>query len=126
MRCCLIVDQDEAVRRSVEDAVRAAAKGVREHHAAGDAASAMRLFDAERPDVVFLDMAHVALLDPMLTQRPGVHVVLLTAATGAQPEMVDAISLGAIAALRKPVRAEEVRFVLESIDPEKARMDYFG
>ena len=126
MRSCLIVDADESARASVVDAVRAASKGLREFHEAVDAEGALRIFEAEKPDVVFLDVTHLGLLHAMLAARPTVHVVLVTGSTGVQPSMVDAISLGAIAALRKPVREEEVKFVLESIDPEKARRDYFS
>ena len=141
MRSCLIVDDSETARLTVAAAVRAAGKGVREIHQAEDPETALKLFREREPDVVFLDMmlagddVHAAdsepargvgLLRSILAHRPDVPVVVVTGLPGSQPDVVDAISLGAVAALRKPVRAEEVKFVLESIEPDRSRMDYFG
>lgn len=140
MRACLIVDDSPTVRRAVAAAVRATRK-VEEVHEAGDPAAAMKSFEENKPDVVFLDMmlAGDAARDPdgdsakglqvlrsMLEKRPDTHVVVITGLPASQPDVVDAISLGAIAALRKPVKPEEIRYVLESIQPEKAGMDYFA
>jgi ActR/RegA family two-component response regulator len=93
------------------------------------------------PDVVFLDMMlagddphapddkparGLSILKTMLERRPDTPVVVVTGLSGSQPDVVDAISAGAIAALRKPVRAEEVKYVLEAIEPDKTSMDYFA
>lgn len=140
MRACLIVDDSPTVRRAVAAAVRATRK-VDEVHEAGDPAAAMELFEANKPDVVFLDMmlAGDAARDPdgesakgltvlrsMLASRPETHVVVITGLPSSQPDVVDAISLGAIAALRKPVKPEEIKYVLDSIQPDVPGMDYFA
>lgn len=141
MRSCLIVDDSATARRTVQAAVRAAKKGVDQFHEAEDPATALKLFAERAPDVVFLDMmlagddVHapdsepargVGLLRSMLAQRPDVPVVVVTGLSGSQPDVVDAISLGAIAALRKPIRAEDVKYVLDSIEPDKYTTDYFA
>lgn len=140
MRACLIVDDSPTVRRAVAAAVRATRK-VEEVHEAGDPAAAMQMFEAERPDIVFLDMmlAGDAARDPdgdsakglqvlrsMLESRPDTHVVVITGLPASQPDVVDAISLGAVAALRKPVKPEEIRHVLDNLQPDRPGMDYFG
>lgn len=140
MRACLIVDDSPTVRRAVAAAVRATRK-VEEVHEAGDPDTALISFEKNKPDVVFLDMmlAGDAARDPdgdsakglqvlksMLAKRPDTHVVVITGLPASQPDVVDAISLGAIAALRKPVKPDEIRYILESIQPEKAGMDYFA
>jgi len=121
-------------------AVRATRK-VEHVHEAGDPQAALKVFEEEKPDIVFLDMmlAGDAARDPegesakglgvlrsMLASRPHTHVVVVTGLPSSQPDVVDAISLGAIAALRKPVKAEEVKYVLDSIEPDKPGMDYFA
>lgn len=141
MRSCLIVDDSPTSRKSVVAAIRAAQKGVRDFHEASDAASALELFRAHAPDVVFLDMMlagddlrapddkpalGVGVLRSILGLRPEVPVVVVTGLSSGQPDVVDAISLGAVAALRKPVKPEEVKYVLDAIEPDKQRMDYFG
>lgn len=110
-------------------------------HEAGDPSAAMQSFELNKPDLVFLDMmlAGDAARDPdgesaqgltvlrsMLASRPETHVVVITGLPSSQPDVVDAISLGAIAALRKPVKAEEIKYVLDSLQPDKAGMDYFA
>lgn len=141
LRSCLIVDDSPTSRRLVAAAVRAARKGVTEFHEADDPEAALRILSQNSPDVVFLDMmlagddVHVpdgapargvGLLRQILAKRPELPVVVVTGLAPGQPDVVDAISQGAIAALRKPVRADEVRFVLESLEPDRHAMDYFG
>lgn len=141
MRSCLIVDESAIDRQTVVEAVRGARHGIMEFHEADGAVQALQLFDAHRPDVVFVDMALAAdegpakdgraamgrgVLRALLARSPSTPVVVMTGILGPQPEVVEAISLGAIAALRKPVKPEEVKFVLGSIEPDKPSMDYFG
>lgn len=134
MRSCLIVDGSVDERAAVEGAVRAAGKGVGEFHEAADAETALQVFRERKPDIVFLDMELAGdvrageglggLLRAMLAQRPHAPVVLLARAS--EPDVVGAMNLGAIAALRRPLSADAVKQVLESIEPERARMDYFA
>lgn len=139
MRSCLIVDDSEPARRTVEAAVRAAKKGVDQFHETDDAATALKLFEERSPDVVFLAMAFAGddvhapdptraagLLRAMLAQRPDVPVVVVTGPAGPQPEVVDAISLGAIAALRKPIQAADVKYVLDSIAPDTFGTEFYA
>lgn len=141
MRSCLIVDDSETIRLTLAQAIRRARKGVTEVIEASDGASALRKFDESQPDVVFLDMmlpgddlrkvndeeaGGIRVLREMLQRRPEQHVVVITGLPSSQPDVVDAISLGAVAALRKPVRAEDVKMVLDAIEPDRASMDYFA
>lgn len=141
MRSCLIVDDSPTVRRAVAAAIRAAKKGIDQVHEADGVDTALIEFEKHKPDVVFLDMmlAGDAARDPdgesakglkvlrsMLEKRPETHIVVITGLPASQPDVVDAISLGAIAALRKPVKPEEIKYVLDNIAPEKPGMDYFA
>lgn len=139
MRSCLIVDDSEPARRTVEAAVRAAKKGVDQFHDAEDAATALRLFEERAPDLVFLDMmlagddVHApdparasGLLRAMLDRRPDVAVVVVAGPIGPQPDVVDAISLGAIAALRKPIQPAEVKHVLDALAPDTFGTDFYA
>ncbi|HUR68277.1 MAG TPA: response regulator [Candidatus Thermoplasmatota archaeon] len=141
MRSCLVVDDSATVRRTIAAAIRAARKGVQEVHEAEDPAAALALFESQKPDVVFLDMMlagddphapddqparGLGVLRSMLALRPDLPVVVVTGLANSQPDVVDAISLGAVAALRKPVKPEEVKYVLDAIEPDASRMDYFA
>lgn len=141
VRSCLIVDDSPTVRRALAAVIRGAGKGFRDVHEAEDPDSALKIFEEHKPEVVFLDMMlagdaardhegesaqGLSVLRKMLASRPDTHIVVITGLPSSQPDVVDAISLGAIAALRKPLKPEEVKYILESIAPEKGRMDYFG
>lgn len=141
MRSCLIVDDSASARLAIAAAIRAARKGVTDLHEAEDPKTAMALFETHKPDVVFLDMMlagddphapddkparGLGILRSMLAARPDLPVVVVTGLSSSQPDVVDAISLGAIAALRKPVKPDEVKYVLDAIEPDKSSMDYFA
>lgn len=141
MRSCLIVDDSVTIRRVLSAAVKKAGKGIETVYEAHEPGAAVRAFIEHKPDVVFLDMmmagddpkapndkdaAGLGVLKAMLRERPDTPIVIVTGLSGTQPELVEAISLGAAAALRKPVTAEDIKRVLDHISPDSPRMDYFG
>lgn len=143
MKSCLIVDDSATIRMAIARAVHAARGGGVEVMEAEDPSRAMKLFRDARPDVVFLDMvfpdevdstspdrtddkpeAGLALLRDMLRERPGVPILLVTGLPGNHPDVVDAVNLGAAGWMRKPIRPDDVRVALESLDPQGSGMDY--
>lgn len=124
----------------VAAAARAAQKGLREFHEAETIDIALRIFEDSKPDIVFLDMMlagddphapddqparGLGVLKAMLAKRPDLPIVIITGLSGSQPDVVEAISAGAIAAIRKPIKPEEIKYVLDAIEPDRAAMDYF-
>src|SRR5207247_3241204 len=105
----LLVEDDEAMRRSV--AANLAAHGYRIAEAP-DAAEAIRRWDAERPDVILLDLG---LPDAEGTtiirrvRREATTPILVLSARGAEPDKVAALEAGADDYVTKPFGLAELR-----------------
>lgn len=134
MRTCLVVDDSRTIRMAVAQAIRAAWGKDVEILGADDDEKAWDLFLETDPlDVVFLDMVMpgetesavgLELLRDMAEERPEVPVVIVSGLPPGHPILVQAVSLGAVAALGKPLRPEEVRRVLDSLKPNDDRLGY--
>src|SRR5581483_5511789 len=120
VRRFLVVDDSPTVRLSLKAAIR---KSAGEHAAideAEDAESAISSFARDPPDVVFLDMMLAKgttggmALERILATAPEARVVLVTGLPEGHADVVDAISRGAAGFLRKPVRVEAVREILDT------------
>lgn len=137
------MDDSATIRLALSRAVRLARGHRIQVLEAPEPASAMKMFRDLRPDLVLLDMvfpdeiegtrpdresdkeeAGLEVLKAMLAERPDVPIVLVTGLPPNHPDVVDAINLGAVACIRKPVRSDEVRAVLESVAPDSAKVDY--
>ena len=105
----LIVEDDEPTRRSV--VANLAAHGYRLTEAA-DATAALRSWDAERPDVVLLDLG---LPDAdggtiiMRVRREATTPILILSARGAERDKVAALEAGADDYVTKPFGLDELR-----------------
>ena len=105
----LLVEDDEAMRGSI--AANLAAHGYRIAEAA-DAAAAVRSWDAERPDVILLDLG---LPDSDGTtiirrvRREATTPILVLSARGAEPDKVAALEAGADDYVTKPFGLAELR-----------------
>jgi len=105
----LLVEDDEAMRHSV--ATNLAAHGYRVAEAP-DAAEAIRRWDAERPDVILLDLG---LPDAEGTtiirrvRREATTPILVLSARGAEPDKVAALEAGADDYVTKPFGLAELR-----------------
>lgn len=130
----LIVDDSRTSRLMLAQAVRLASGQGCDIAEAKDLDEALAAFGASRPDVVFLDMmldlhargesggsTGLVALQAMLDEQPGARVVLVTALPSDHPDVVSAISMGAFAFLSKPVRGDDVRRVLGSVEAEAGR-----
>ncbi len=83
----------------------------------------LRIAEDATPDVAFVDMELGAgsgevVMSAILKRKPGAKVVLMTGLGREDPRIVQATSMGAFAFLRKPLRREAVRLVLEEIEQE--------
>jgi len=105
----LLVEDDEAMRRTV--AANLTAHGYRIVEAA-DVAEAIRRWDAERPDVILLDLG---LPDGEGTtiirrvRREATTPILVLSARGAEPDKVAALDAGADDYVTKPFGLAELR-----------------
>jgi len=105
----LLVEDDEATRTSV--AANLEAHGLRVTEAA-DAAAALRHWDAERPDLILLDLG---LPDAdggtiiRLVRREATTPILVLSARGAERDKVAALEAGADDYLAKPFGLAELR-----------------
>ncbi len=134
MRTCLVVDDSKTIRMAVAQAIRNTWGKDVEILGADDDDTAWDLFvETEQLDVVFLDMVMpgetesavgLELLRDMAEERPDVPVVIVSGLPAGHPILVQAISLGAVAFLGKPLRADDVRRVLESLKPSDGRFGY--
>jgi len=121
----LLVDDSPSIRLALAAALRLAHEGttVRIAEAASEK-EAIDLFLAETFDIVFLDLmlsAHTSALDALraiLAAKPDARVVLTTGLEREHPDVIEGISIGAFGYLRKPVRAAEVRAVIEEVATE--------
>ncbi len=112
----LIIDDDDAFREALADAVSDMGHAVREaaSGAAGDAAVAEGGIDAVVLDLRMPGMDGLEVLRRMRARAPAPPVVVLTAyATAANT--IEAMRLGAFDHLVKPVGQEELRRVLDAM-----------
>jgi len=105
----LIVEDDEPTRRSV--VANLAAHGYRLTEAP-DAASALRSWDAERPDVVLLDLGLPDADGSTVirrVRREATTPILILSARGAERDKVAALEAGADDYVTKPFGLDELR-----------------
>lgn len=122
----LVVDDSRTVRMSVVDALKRASVQEVEVVEAETRKGAVDAFKAGEFDVVFLDLnlpdgKGTRALEEILEHKPGTRVVIVTALPDLHEEVIEALSLGAFSYVRKPVRVESIRTILESIDAEEGR-----
>jgi two-component system KDP operon response regulator KdpE len=105
----LLVEDDEPTRRSV--AANLDAHGYRVVEA-GDVASALRAWDAERPDLILLDLGLPDAEGGTVirrVRREATTPILVLSARGAEPDKVAALEAGADDYVTKPFGLEELR-----------------
>jgi ActR/RegA family two-component response regulator len=123
----LIVDDSPSIRLRIAAALKQVIGGPTLLEAQ-DAEGALVVFAKERPDIVFLDMmlaqgpGGLHVLKGMLAQRPDARIVLVTSLPAGHPDMIEAIGLGAVAHLPKPVTNDAVKRVLDQLEGETGRM----
>lgn len=122
MTSFLVVDDSKPIRLAIAHALRLHSPQA-EIVEAASGEEAVKLF-WERPfDVVFLDMMlgstdALGPLAAMLDAKPTARIVLVTGLGREDPRVVEAISAGAFAHVRKPVRVDDVKAVLREIEGE--------
>ncbi len=124
----LIVDDSVAIqailKRHLEDL------GYHEIRVSSSVKSGLEIFKELEPDVVFLDLVlpdetGVDFAVEALEAQPDTKVVITTALPVQSETVTEAISQGASEYLPKPIRRENVEFVLERLGREKnARSDF--
>lgn len=128
MRSCLVVDDSPTVRLFLKTSLRALVGGSVTFREAADAGAARAELAAEAVDVVFLDInlgagPHgIELMRGILATSPATTVVIITGLPEDDPQVVEALSLGAFACLRKPLRSADIRRVLGEMEEEAGRM----
>jgi DNA-binding NtrC family response regulator len=123
----LVVEDDNAVRRSLAETLAEAGYAV---STADSAESALSRLAASAPDVVLSDvrmpgMDGVELLGLLKARAPGVDVILMTAYDD-MPTVVRAMREGAFEFLVKPLRAAGLREVLTRVFQDRRSRDEAG
>src|SRR5262245_18514340 len=117
----LLVDDDARVRATLGDALAEAGYAVRQ---ASSAVEALKLIDAERPDVVLSDVRMPAMdgleLLKLLRQRVREADVVLMTAFDDMPTVVTAMREGAAEFLVKPVDLDNLLAVLRRLFEDRA------
>lgn len=133
IRRILIVDDSRTVRLALAAALRNELGTRLEVVEAHDKEEALESFAERAPDVVFLDMVLPGesegmvgfdILKSMLAARPEVPIVLVSGLPADHPEIVGAVNLGAFARIEKPLRPDDVRRVLDALEPERSTTGY--
>jgi len=140
------VDDSPTVILALRQALHAAKGKAARIEEARDPAQALALLDKLQPDVVFLDLimpdpsadaaeedeaddppsTGLRLMRDITLRRPETRVVLTTGLPPNHPDVIEAVSLGAIGLLRKPVRPDDVRALLDTLEPSADALSYFG
>ncbi len=105
----LVVEDDEPTRALISSNLNAHGYGVRE---AGSAGEAMRAWDAQRPDLVVLDLGLPDADGTSLIRRlrrEATTPILILSARGDERDKVAALELGADDYVTKPFGLEELR-----------------
>jgi len=113
----LIIDDDQALARSLEIQLRAEGHSVAVAHTVSEG---MPLLEETKPDLVLLDLnlpdEHgLQALPVILTRQPGVTVVIMTGNTE-NSEAVRAMRDGAFDYLRKPLDLDELLEMAEKVE----------
>ena len=121
----LVVDDEQSIRHFVKCALVDAGYHVSE---AGSGEAAMRLFRAEGPDLVVLDvrLPHadgLDLLAEIQQDSPGLPVIIITAVADVK-KAVEAMRRGAFYFLRKPLALDELEgLVREGLEKRRLRLE---
>lgn len=118
----LVVDDSRAVRVTLADSLRRVDSECKVEEAP-DASSAVKMYFDAPHDVVFLDLVlpdgkGADVLERILEHEPRARIVVVTGLGPEDPEVVRCLSAGAFAFLRKPVRTEDIRTVLDKVARE--------
>lgn len=122
-RQMLVADDSPAIRAVITDALED--YGVNGDHilVAENGKKAVEVYEAENPDVIFMDlnMPHVDGRDAtrrILTEDPRAKIVAITG-LGMDKDIVEEVrSIGAFAVLQKPLRFQDIQDVLTKIEEE--------
>ena len=114
--CIMIVDDEEIVRVSLENWLKADGHTVR---SASSAKAALELLDKERWDIMLADIkmpriSGLELLGKVKELRPEIQVVMMTAYASVE-SAVEAMKKGAYDYLVKPFEPEELRMLMQRI-----------
>jgi DNA-binding NtrC family response regulator len=116
----LIVDEEIALRHSLQNLIQNEGFSV---VTADSGLHAMQQFEDEKPDIVILDMRlpdtnGLTLLKMMKEIRPSVTIVMVTASPDIQSS-VEAMKIGALDYLEKPVDLDKLTAILNSLKEEQ-------
>jgi two-component system response regulator AtoC len=119
----LIVDEEHAIRDSLQNLIQREGFSV---VTADSGLHAMRQFEDEKPDIIILDMRlpdtnGLTLLKTMKEIRPSVTVVLVTASPDIQSS-VEAMKIGALDYLEKPIDLDKLMAILNALKEEQPQV----
>src|SRR3990172_1571039 len=119
----LIVDEEVLIRQSLQNLIQQEGFFV---VTADSGLHAMQQFEDEMPEIVILDMRlpdtnGLTLLKMMKEIRPSVTIVMVTASPDIQSS-VEAMKIGALDYLEKPVDLEKLTAILNTLKEEQPKV----
>jgi len=124
MNNILIVDDDEALCRSIQIIMKTKGRNVRYANSAGEGWEEIR---TERPDLIFLDLVlpdadGLDILEELAKQNPGLPVVVISGRQD-MSATINAMRHGACDYLRKPFDVDDIELTIEKLRREFPTLD---
>jgi two-component system chemotaxis response regulator CheY len=117
----LVVDDSAAIRKILQRVLRQTGMSIRTIHEAGDGHEALTLLEAEKVDLVLLDinmpkMDGLQLLAALKASARWRHIpVVMITTEGGETNVSEAVRLGAAGYVRKPFTADQIKEKLAGI-----------
>lgn len=120
---CLVVDDSPTIRLTLKAMLERLGVPAARVDVAATGEDAMRLFEAQGPDLVFLDveMPDVEgheVCRRMLEQRPLARIVAVTGLDRTDPRVRDLVTRGAFDVVHKPLRLDRMQALLDEVRRE--------
>lgn len=125
----LVADDRETIRMMLKDHLAAVCGAGVEIVEAPTASEALAAFEAGNFDFTFLDGVFsdgtpmVDVLEKMLQTRPGARVIVTSALPVDDPEVTEAMGVGAYAYLAKPIQRGELAALMKRMEHDDSRIE---
>lgn len=120
----LVVDDSLTIRRVLHDTLIRIGIPQEAIEGAENGREALERFRSFEPDIVFLDLDMPELpgdevATQMLEDRPLVKIVVLSGVERTDPRIRRLLSMGVFEILEKPIRTDQIRKLLKSVEEEE-------
>lgn len=127
-RRMLVADDKPAIRAVITDALQES--GIREEHieTAQNGQEAVEKYHEHDPEIVFMDLNMPRkngreAAEEILSEDPRAHVVAVTGLREDKEIVEEVRSIGAFEILQKPIRFQDIKDVLNTVEEERRGAD---